>query len=306
MRTGERRKVETKARRHKGGRGAERRRGRDFRFNTSDFRFWDSGPWSARGREDCDDCTLRCEARVGARGAAFRSAGGRGSILDVHHLVRGGAWCARTCAALTMAWLLFVVSACRPAAAPTAASTSQSTEPTGGAAATTAPSARRPDILLISIDTLRADRLGCYGCADAHTPTIDRLAAEGAQFEHAWTPVPITLPAHATLLTGLLPPRHGVRDNGSFRLPDTHATLAESLRAAGYRTAAFVGGFPLVAASDMSPSAADLEGQNPTKRIGIRRVVTGRCSCRRPSNERRIFVRYVDGVDRYTKIVAPP
>lgn len=151
-----------------------------------------------------------------------------------------------------MAWLLFVVSACRPAAAPTAASTSQSTEPTGGAAATTAPSARRPDILLISIDTLRADRLGCYGCADAHTPTIDRLAAEGAQFEHAWTPVPITLPAHATLLTGLLPPRHGVRDNGSFRLPDTHATLAESLRAAGYRTAAFVGGFPLVAAGGLA------------------------------------------------------
>lgn len=151
-----------------------------------------------------------------------------------------------------MAWPLFVVSACRPATTPTATSTSPSTDPAATVAATTAPTARRPDILLISIDTLRADRLGCYGRADAHTPTIDRLAAEGAAFEHAWTPVPITLPAHATMLTGLLPPRHGVRDNGSFRLPDTHATLAESLRAAGYRTGAFVGGFPLVAAGGLA------------------------------------------------------
>lgn len=109
-----------------------------------------------------------------------------------------------------------------------------------------------PDVLLISIDTLRADHLGCYGHAAARTPVIDGLAAEGAVFEAAFTAVPITLPAHASMLSGLIPPRHGVRDNGSFRLPETVMTLAEALHDQGYQTAAFIGGLPLLRAGGLS------------------------------------------------------
>ena len=107
------------------------------------------------------------------------------------------------------------------------------------------PRPRRPDIFLISIDTLRADRLGCYGHAAAQTATIDRLAAEGVVFEAVVSPAPITLPSHASMLTGLVPARHGARDNGDFRLREEFETLAESLRAGGYQTGAFIGGFPL-------------------------------------------------------------
>jgi arylsulfatase A-like enzyme len=99
--------------------------------------------------------------------------------------------------------------------------------------------------LLITIDTLRADRLGSYGDTQARTPTLDRLAREGVLFEQAFSVAPITLPAHASLMTGLLPPVHGVRGNGAFALPATMPTLAEALSARGVRCAAFVGGYPL-------------------------------------------------------------
>ena len=102
-------------------------------------------------------------------------------------------------------------------------------------------------VLLITIDTLRADRLGTYGDSRARTPALDRLAREGVVFERAYTPVPITLPAHASLMTGLLPPAHGVRGNGGFALGPSEKTLAEVFKASGRRTAAFIGGFPLVA-----------------------------------------------------------
>ncbi len=100
-------------------------------------------------------------------------------------------------------------------------------------------------VLLITIDTLRADRLGAYGDAKARTPALDSLARQGVVFERAYTPVPITLPAHVSLMTGLLPPAHGVRGNGAFVLGPNAPTLAEALKASGRRTAAFVGGFPL-------------------------------------------------------------
>lgn len=102
-----------------------------------------------------------------------------------------------------------------------------------------------PSVLLVTIDTLRADRVGAYGDAAARTPSLDALARDGVLFERAFTPVPLTLPAHATILTGLLPPEHGVRGNGSFALREGPRTLAETLRARGLRTAAFVGGFPV-------------------------------------------------------------
>jgi arylsulfatase A-like enzyme len=100
-------------------------------------------------------------------------------------------------------------------------------------------------VLLVTIDTLRADRIGAYGDAQARTPTLDALARAGLLFERAYAPAPLTLPSHATLMTGLQPPQHGVRGNGSFALGSGPATLAEALRARGLRTAAFVGGFPL-------------------------------------------------------------
>jgi len=99
------------------------------------------------------------------------------------------------------------------------------------------------NILLVSIDTLRADRVGCYGGRVAGTPVIDRLAKEGIRFVNAISAVPLTLPSHATMLTGLNPPHHGVRNNGTFRLGNESTTLAELLASRGYRTAAMVSAF---------------------------------------------------------------
>lgn len=97
-----------------------------------------------------------------------------------------------------------------------------------------------PNILLITLDTTRADRIGAYGYTDAATPRLDALAREGVLFERAIAAAPITLPAHASLMTGTYPFVHGVRNNGDFSLGDTVPTLATTLRARGYRTAAFV------------------------------------------------------------------
>src|SRR5262249_54293463 len=108
-----------------------------------------------------------------------------------------------------------------------------------------APQTGRPNILLISIDTLRADRLGSYGYKAAQTRAPDGLAARGLRFSDATTVTPLTLPAHASLMTGTFPSRHGVRDNGGFRLGDDQLTLAEVLRARGYRTGGFIAAFVL-------------------------------------------------------------
>ncbi len=102
-----------------------------------------------------------------------------------------------------------------------------------------------PNVLMVTIDTLRADRLGCYGYAQARTPVLDRLAREGVLFERAFSPVPLTLPAHSSLFTGTYPPFHGVRDNAGFVLADERLTLAEALHKQGYRTGAVVGAFVL-------------------------------------------------------------
>ena len=104
---------------------------------------------------------------------------------------------------------------------------------------------RTADVLLITIDTLRADRLGCYGYAKARTPTLDGLAGRGTRFAVAVAHAPLTAPSHASILTGLTPLGHGVRDNGAYVLPEAVRSVAEDFREAGYRTAAFVSGFPL-------------------------------------------------------------
>ncbi|HUP42509.1 MAG TPA: sulfatase-like hydrolase/transferase [Thermoanaerobaculia bacterium] len=101
------------------------------------------------------------------------------------------------------------------------------------------------NLLLITLDTTRADHLGAYGAEGSGTPNLDRLARRGIRFADAVSPVPMTLPAHATLMTGLDPPGHGVRVNGEAALAPEHVTLAEVLNGAGYRTAAFVSSFVL-------------------------------------------------------------
>ncbi|MDQ6891369.1 MAG: sulfatase-like hydrolase/transferase [Acidobacteriota bacterium] len=105
------------------------------------------------------------------------------------------------------------------------------------------PTPDRPDVLLITVDTLRPDALGWVSGKNA-TPAIDALALAGIRFRSAVAPVPLTLPSHVSLLTGMLPRRHGVRDNGQV-VAKNQATLARILATHGYATAAFVSGFPL-------------------------------------------------------------
>src|SRR5205807_8847609 len=100
------------------------------------------------------------------------------------------------------------------------------------------------NVLLVTIDTLRADALSCYG-GPAATPALDRLAADGVRFEFAHAHAVTTLTSHASILTGAYPFQHGVRDNSGYRLPPNSRTAATLLAHAGYATAAFVAAFPL-------------------------------------------------------------
>jgi len=103
------------------------------------------------------------------------------------------------------------------------------------------------NVVIVSLDTTRADRLGAYGFAGIETPAIDALAAAGILFQRAYSPVPLTLPAHASLFTGAYPFDHGVRDNTGFAVADELTTTAELFVQNGYRTAAFVASYVLLA-----------------------------------------------------------
>jgi len=107
-------------------------------------------------------------------------------------------------------------------------------------------------VILVSIDTLRADRLPLHGYAKGATPHLDALGREAVVFEHAYSHCPLTLPAHASLFTGLLPPRHGVRDNQGFSLGSDKRTLAARFRSAGFDTGAAVSAYVLRAATGIS------------------------------------------------------
>jgi arylsulfatase A-like enzyme/Tfp pilus assembly protein PilF len=96
------------------------------------------------------------------------------------------------------------------------------------------------NVLLVTLDTTRADHLGCYGFERALTPVVDQLAREGVTFENAFSSMPLTLPAHASILTGRYPPENGVHENGNARLDESIPTLTRYLRQAGYSTAAFI------------------------------------------------------------------
>jgi choline-sulfatase len=101
------------------------------------------------------------------------------------------------------------------------------------------------NVLLITIDTLRVDRVGAFGSSRQLTPNLDRLAAESVRFTRAYASAPLTLPSHTSILTAVSPPVHGIRANGLFRLGTTLPTLATLLHDRGYRTGAFVGAFVL-------------------------------------------------------------
>jgi arylsulfatase A-like enzyme/Flp pilus assembly protein TadD len=114
-----------------------------------------------------------------------------------------------------------------------------------------APRKAQPDVFLITIDTLRADHVGCYGYKQVDTPTLDSLAADGVRFTQAFTHSPITNTSHTSILTGLLPSVHGVTDFG-IPLSPQHATWAELLKKQGYQTAAFIGAV-ILDSSTLSP-----------------------------------------------------
>ncbi len=101
------------------------------------------------------------------------------------------------------------------------------------------------NVVLITLDTLRADHLPSYGYAGVKTPNLDRIAAESIQFERAFAHAPLTLPSHTSILTGRLPISHGVRDNAGYHLEDSETTIAEILKSRGYSTSAFVSSFVL-------------------------------------------------------------
>ncbi|MCO4743508.1 MAG: sulfatase-like hydrolase/transferase [Proteobacteria bacterium] len=101
----------------------------------------------------------------------------------------------------------------------------------------------RPNVVFVTLDTVRVDRIGAYGYDKAATPTLDALAAKGQRFDRAFSPFPLTIPSHSSMMTGLYPPQHGVRDNGDNVLEEDFVTLAESLKSAGYDTAGSVAAF---------------------------------------------------------------
>jgi arylsulfatase A-like enzyme/Flp pilus assembly protein TadD len=101
------------------------------------------------------------------------------------------------------------------------------------------------NLVVITLDTTRADHIGAYGSALVKTPVLDALAREGVLFEHAMSTAPLTLPAHSSMFTGRFPPEHGVRDNGGFFLDDAQVTLAEMLKGQGFATGGFVAAFVL-------------------------------------------------------------
>ncbi len=134
-------------------------------------------------------------------------------------------------------WLLLITLAC---------GTSEPSDTTSVANGTVAAKVfPRAPIVLISIDTLRSDRLPAYGYTGVETPAIDGLVRDGMRFERAFSHYPLTLPSHMSLFTGLLPAEHGVRDNVGYRLGDDVPTLASHLRAAGYLTGGAISAYVL-------------------------------------------------------------
>lgn len=139
--------------------------------------------------------------------------------------------------------------------------------------ARTSERAPRPPVILISVDTLRSDRLPVYGYQGIATPNVDALAADSVVFEHVYSHTPLTLPSHASILTGLLPPQHGVRDNKGYVLAESHVTLAERLKQAGYATAGIVSSMVLARQTGIGQGFDhyddDLEEGSQTRKVRV-------------------------------------
>jgi arylsulfatase A-like enzyme/Flp pilus assembly protein TadD len=134
---------------------------------------------------------------------------------------------------------------------------------------TTPRTGARANVVLVTIDTLRADHVGAYGASRVATPTLDAIAREGARFETAIAVTPLTLPSHASILTGRIPPRTGVRHNGMFRLEEDEQTLAERLQAEGYATGAFVGAFVLDARFGLAQGFDHYDDETSSERSAL-------------------------------------
>ena len=136
----------------------------------------------------------------------------------------------------------------------------------------------KPSVLLVTLDTTRADAMGTYGHAGAKTPNFDALAAQGVRFDRAYATVPLTTPSHASMLPGLYPPRHGVHNNGDAILPDDVDTLAEVLKGQGYRSAASVSAF-------VTTASWNLDQGFDAYFDDVRRSAGSRWEFERPANE---------------------
>ena len=147
-------------------------------------------------------------------------------------------------------------------------------------------------IVIITLDTTRADRLPVYGFPEAAMPHLERLAREGVVFDRAASVAPLTLPAHCSLFTGLFPPAHGVRDNADPPLSPDHTTLAETLRAQGFRTGAFVGSAVLDADRGLAQGFDHYAG---VADIGV--PVRTAAARRRADEVITDAIRWIDGVD---------
>ena len=129
------------------------------------------------------------------------------------------------------------------------------------------PQSPRLNLLLISLDTTRQDFLSCYGFEQPLTPNLDRIAAEGVLFERGTAPVPITLPSHTTMMTGLYPFHHGVRNNGTYVVHDSLTTLAEVLKPHGYRTGAVTAAFPVASQFQLNQGFDLYDDEFPTSSV---------------------------------------
>src|ERR1700686_290852 len=167
----------------------------------------------------------------------------RRPLADVHssaNVVIGWALMRSWSAFASAICLFFSVAVCESAWGQVSSHTISSHTTAPKSSKLTASRSSSPDVFLITIDTLRADHVGCYGYKQVETPALDALAADGVRFTQAFTHSPITNTSHITILTGLLPSVHGVTDFG-VPLSPQHVTAAELLKKHGYRTAAFIG-----------------------------------------------------------------
>jgi arylsulfatase A-like enzyme/uncharacterized protein HemY len=130
------------------------------------------------------------------------------------------------------------------------------------------PSTRPLNLLLVTIDTLRADRLGCYGYSKIETPNLDKIARQGVLFENAVAPAPLTAPSHASMMTGLYPTIHKVRNTGGFVVSPSEITLATLLQERGWDTAAFIGSSVLKRRFGFNQGFSVYDDEMPTNSTG--------------------------------------